>query len=74
MPKLVLIILLAATSAIHAADAKKITYQDHVRPVFANRCLNCHNPDKKKGKLTKDGDIAAATYDVCVHGIVGCKA
>ncbi len=30
---------------------EKVTYQDHVRPVFENRCLNCHNPDKKKGGL-----------------------
>lgn len=29
----------------------KVTYQDHVRPIFENRCLNCHNPDKKKGDL-----------------------
>jgi WD40 repeat protein len=34
-----------------AADAPKVTYQDHVLPVFRNTCLNCHNPDKKKGGL-----------------------
>ena len=51
MPRLIFIFLFAAASALPAADAKKITYQDHVRPVFANRCLNCHNPDKAKGGL-----------------------
>ncbi|MCH7813040.1 MAG: hypothetical protein IID40_03370, partial [Planctomycetes bacterium] len=29
----------------------KVTYQDHVRPIFANHCLNCHNPDKRRGGL-----------------------
>lgn len=38
-------------TAIPALAQDKITYQDHVRPVFENRCLNCHNPDKKKGGL-----------------------
>jgi mono/diheme cytochrome c family protein/ACT domain-containing protein len=34
-----------------ANAAEKITYDDHVRPIFADRCLNCHNPDKEKGGL-----------------------
>lgn len=41
-------------TAAHAADAPtppKVTYQDHVLPLFRNACLNCHNPDKKKGDL-----------------------
>lgn len=29
----------------------KITYDDHVFPIFESKCLNCHNPDKKKGDL-----------------------
>src|SRR5215213_4426301 len=29
----------------------KVTYQDHVLPLFRNSCLNCHNPDKKKAGL-----------------------
>jgi hypothetical protein len=33
------------------AAAQKVTYQDHVLPIFRNTCLNCHNPDKKKGNL-----------------------
>ena len=34
-----------------AAGQEKITYQDHVRPILENRCLNCHNAEKKKGGL-----------------------
>jgi WD40 repeat protein len=36
---------------VHAADQPKINYQDHILPLFRNSCLNCHNPDKKKGGL-----------------------
>jgi hypothetical protein len=49
MRSTVLLSLLAAPSLLLGQE--KITYQDHVRPVFENRCLNCHNPDKKKGGL-----------------------
>ena len=41
-------LLLLAPSAL-AQD--KVTYQDHVLPIFRNACLNCHNPDKKKAGL-----------------------
>lgn len=34
---------------LQAAD--KITYDDHVFAIFETSCLNCHNPDKKKGDL-----------------------
>ncbi len=34
-----------------ATAQDKITYQDQVRPILENRCMNCHNPDKKKGGL-----------------------
>jgi mono/diheme cytochrome c family protein len=37
--------------AAAAAAAPKVTYQDHILPIFRNTCLNCHNPDKKKGGL-----------------------
>lgn len=38
-------------TAASAADAKKITYEDDVLPVFRDNCLKCHNPDKLKGDL-----------------------
>lgn len=31
--------------------AEKVTYDDHVFPIFEQSCLNCHNPDKAKGGL-----------------------
>ncbi len=30
---------------------EKITYQDHVGPLFENACNSCHNADKAKGDL-----------------------
>jgi WD40 repeat protein len=41
--------LLIGTRTICAAE--KITYDDHVFPIFEQSCLNCHNPDKTKGGL-----------------------
>jgi len=32
-------------------SASKITYEDDIFPVLEANCLNCHNPDKKKGGL-----------------------
>src|SRR5678816_78593 len=40
-----------SASAIVASAADKVTYNDHVLPIFRNACLNCHNPDKKKAGL-----------------------
>ena len=30
---------------------EKITYQDHIHPLFENACNSCHNADKAKGGL-----------------------
>src|SRR5436190_13807153 len=52
----------------HAQD--KVTYQDHVRPIFENRCLNCHNAEKKKGGLdlsTFGGTMAGGSGGVSVE-------
>lgn len=40
-------LLIIAVPWSHAKDA--INYQDHIRPIFQQNCLNCHNPDKAKG-------------------------
>src|SRR5689334_18278814 len=34
-----------------AAQQEKITYQEHVRPIFNASCVSCHNPDKNKAGL-----------------------
>jgi hypothetical protein len=42
------ITLMAATS-LHAQD--KVTYDDHLAPIFRQRCGSCHNPTAKKADL-----------------------
>lgn len=34
-----------------AEGARKITYQEHIKPIFQNHCFNCHNADKSKAGL-----------------------
>jgi hypothetical protein len=46
-----IVVIACAGPLAEAAAPPKITYQDHVLPIFRNICLNCHNPDKKKGGL-----------------------
>ena len=31
--------------------APKVTYDEHVQPIFRAKCFACHNPDKKQGGL-----------------------
>jgi len=52
-------------SSLHAQD--KITFDDHVFPIFESKCLNCHNPDKKKG------DLDLSTYLGAMAGSSGGK-
>ncbi len=58
--------LLLATTAISGA-ADKITYDDDIFPIFESKCLNCHNPDKKKG------DLDLSTYTGAMTGSSGGK-
>lgn len=58
---------LCTGSVLQAQD--KITYTDHIRPIFESSCLNCHNPDKKKGDLdlsTYAGTMAGGSGGKCV--------
>jgi hypothetical protein len=50
-----------------AVCADKITYDDHIFPIFESKCLNCHNPDKKKG------DLDLSTYTGTMAGSSGGK-
>lgn len=44
--------LVIAAALIPLASAQeKVTYDEHVFPIFEQACLNCHNPDKAKGGL-----------------------
>src|SRR3954454_16979603 len=47
---IVLIALLpAAGSAADSKKASKITYDEHVLPILRDKCIGCHNQDKKRG-------------------------
>ncbi len=44
-----------AATRVRAEDApKKVTYLDHVQPIFRQRCFACHGPDTKKNDLGLD--------------------
>ena len=45
------ILSLLATLSVVSFAQEKVTYVDHVLPIFRNACNNCHNPDKKKAGL-----------------------
>ncbi len=51
----------SATSVAEEAkksDAPKVTYNDHIRPIFREHCLACHNSDKARGGLSLDSYAA----------------
>ncbi|YCM44823.1 c-type cytochrome domain-containing protein [Verrucomicrobiaceae bacterium 227] len=54
-----------ALSSLYAQE--KITFDDHIFPIFESKCLNCHNPDKKKG------DLNLSTYLGALAGSSGGK-
>ena len=56
------VFLFPSLIAVAKAADKKFNYDEHVRPIFADRCLNCHNPDKAKGGL----DLT--TYTAAMQG------
>ena len=41
-------------SANWAVAADKIRFATDIQPLFAQRCLECHGPDKQKGGLRLD--------------------
>lgn len=46
--------LVLISSSLVSAQAKKparVTYDEHVLPILKDKCVNCHNQDKKKGGL-----------------------
>jgi hypothetical protein len=49
--RLLLPVAFAAASASAAAAEPVPTFEEHVLPIFREKCCNCHNPDKKKGGL-----------------------
>lgn len=51
MKKLLIATLAAGVTGGAVNAAEKVTYEDHVLPVFRNACLKCHNADKAKADL-----------------------
>ncbi|MCG8583446.1 MAG: hypothetical protein MI757_01885 [Pirellulales bacterium] len=51
--------ILTAPATLLAEDKKpnakaKITYEEHIRPIFRQHCFSCHNVNKAKGALALD--------------------
>jgi hypothetical protein len=62
----VIFTLASSTVSVRAADPKqKFTFDQHVMPVFRDKCLSCHNQDKAKGGL----DLS--TYSKMMEGGAG---
>ncbi|NND96961.1 MAG: hypothetical protein HKN47_06495 [Pirellulaceae bacterium] len=61
---LTLSLLLATFTFVAAEDqktenaAKKVTFEDDVKPIFRTHCFNCHNQSEKKGGLAVDSYTA----------------
>jgi WD40 repeat protein len=49
-------------AAEDAQPAAKITYDEHVRPIFREHCFTCHNQDTKKS------DLSLATFASLMQG------
>ncbi|MFO0922340.1 MAG: c-type cytochrome domain-containing protein [Pirellulales bacterium] len=45
---------LASWSLADDAPVQKITYEDHIKPIFREHCLSCHNTGDKSGGLALD--------------------
>lgn len=56
---LLLAAMLVSLNAGFGSAAEKVTYDDHVLPIFRAKCLACHNTDKKVGGLDLSSYIAA---------------
>ena len=50
-----------ADEAIPGTEPKKITYEDHIKPIFRQHCMNCHNQADAKGGLALDTHGAVIT-------------
>lgn len=41
-------------SVLYAEDEKKITFDEHIKPIFREHCLSCHNQQDKQSDLALD--------------------
>jgi chromosome segregation ATPase len=66
IPSFPLCATVALALTVAAQAQQKVTFDDHIAPVFTNACNNCHNPDKKKAGL--DLTTYAATLQGSENG------
>src|SRR5262249_50676200 len=55
----ILALLPAVGSAADPKKAPKVTYDEHVLPILRDKCVGCHNQDKKRGGLILSNYTAA---------------
>ncbi|WP_443217394.1 c-type cytochrome domain-containing protein [Rhodopirellula sp. P2] len=54
------VLWVGSSAGVFAADAKstdepaKVTFEDHVKPILRQHCLNCHSQSDKRGGLAMD--------------------
>lgn len=48
---LLLIVMVCGNVSSQEKKEEKITYEDHVKPIFRAHCFSCHNQNKKEGDL-----------------------
>ncbi|TWU33618.1 WD domain, G-beta repeat [Novipirellula aureliae] len=54
-----LLTLVVSVSCLLSSQADdKITYEDHVKPIFRQHCLSCHNQSDQKGGLALDSYLS----------------
>jgi hypothetical protein len=56
------LLCLLAVDLSNGVAAEDVTYDDHVRPLFREHCLNCHNQNDQRGGLALD------TYQAVITG------
>lgn len=49
----------AIPPAVAAATAGSVDFQKQIWPIFVDKCIYCHGPDKQKGKLRMDSEAAS---------------
>ncbi|MEZ6128357.1 MAG: c-type cytochrome domain-containing protein [Planctomycetaceae bacterium] len=49
LPLMAAVVVVGLTVPAHAQD--KVNFEDHIKPIFRAKCLNCHNTNKKTADL-----------------------
>jgi hypothetical protein len=67
------LLVLAAVGLTTLASAAPVAF-DEVRAIFEGKCLECHNPDKTKGKLLMTTREALLKGGDSGHALIGVEA